>query len=113
MPAPPGLTMETHMRNSNRHEPRPAVFGLGLVTLVLTVAPAWADLASYVKAPDACFGYKVEQTQDYPGVGSVLIVELTSQEWQGIPWRHWLYIIRPEKVTHPELGLLVISGGST
>lgn len=86
-----------------------ALCTLGLVTLA---SPARADLDAYVKAPDKSFQFAVEKTMDLPGVGQVLTVRLTSQTWQGIPWQHWISIIRPEKVTHPEHALLVVSGGS-
>jgi PhoPQ-activated pathogenicity-related protein len=79
---------------------------------LLAPAAARADLASYVKAPDASFAFSVDATTDIPGGGKVLRVRLTSQTWQGIAWTHWLHLVRPEKVTHPEFSLLVVSGGS-
>ncbi len=84
---------------------------------VLLVAAAWtagapgADLASYVKAPDASFAFTVTDTAVVPGTGAVTTVRLTSQTWRGIAWEHWLRVIRPEKVAHPEIALLVVSGG--
>ncbi len=79
----------------------------------LSAAPSLrADLESYVKAPDGCFAFKVEKTLDVPGTGSILTVRLISQKWQGIEWQHWLSIIRPEKLNHPDTALLVVSGGS-
>ncbi len=71
-----------------------------------------ADLDSYVKAPDPSFAFTVQDTTELPGVGTLTTVRLTSQTWQGIPWEHWLRVIRPEKVTRPEIALLVISGGN-
>ena len=71
-----------------------------------------ADLDTYVKAPDPSFKYNVEKSFDVPGLASALSVRMTSQTWQGIAWQHWVGIIRPEKVTHPEYVLLVVSGGS-
>ena len=42
----------------------------------------------------------------------VVTVRLTSQTWQGIVWRHWLTILRPENCAHPDKGMLFISGGN-
>lgn len=72
-----------------------------------------ADLESYVKAPDPSFKFTIEGETEVPGIGKAITVRLTSQTWQGIPWQHWLSVIHPEKVTHPEIGLLLINGGST
>jgi PhoPQ-activated pathogenicity-related protein len=88
-------------------------FLLGLAAAGLFSTSARADLEAYVKARDGAFEWNVHQTIEVPGVGSASIVRLTSQVWQGITWRHWLYLIRPEKVTRPEHALLVVSGGST
>jgi PhoPQ-activated pathogenicity-related protein len=85
---------------------------LGAALLPLAISTARADLDSYVKSPDPCFVFSVAGTSELPGGGSILQVKLTSQKWQGIEWQHWINLIRPEKVTHPEIALLVISGGS-
>jgi PhoPQ-activated pathogenicity-related protein len=81
---------------------------------VLWNAPlARGDVETYVKAPDPSFQYTVENSTEAPGLGQVLSVRLTSQTWQGIPWQHWLTILRPEKVEHADIGLLLINGGSS
>ena len=83
-----------------------------LFSRLLVPATTRADLESYVKAPDESFGWKLTGEMALPGGGSALIVRLTSQTWQGILWEHWLSVVRPEKVTHPEHALLFITGGS-
>jgi PhoPQ-activated pathogenicity-related protein len=88
------------------------VIALSTLTAILAAPPLRADLAAYVKAPDETTRWKVERTSDLPGGGSVTLVHLTSQTWQGEPWEHWLGLIRPATVTHPKHCLLVISGGS-
>ncbi len=45
--------------------------------------------------------------------GQVYDVDLTSQEWQGITWKHVLQLFEPAKVKYPEHVLLFINGGST
>ncbi len=85
---------------------------LALVLLfVAFAADLRADLETYVRAPDPSFAWKVEAEQEVAGVGTVLTVRLVSQTWQGIPWTHWLFILRPEKVVYPDVALLVVSGG--
>ncbi|MFP4499876.1 MAG: PhoPQ-activated pathogenicity-related family protein [Candidatus Hydrogenedentota bacterium] len=83
-----------------------------LFTLSLTLPPAAsAGLVEYVNAPDPTFAYEVENVAEFDNA-QVYTVELTSQTWRGIAWEHWLTVIRPERVTHPEGALLFINGGS-
>ncbi len=84
--------------------------GPGLLLILLAVH-ARADLDDYVKAPDASYVWRLEATQEIPGVGTVLTLELTSQTWQGIVWKHWLQVLRPTKLDYPDHAMLVISGG--
>lgn len=86
---------------------------VSLFAASLVFTSARADLESYVKAPDDSYGWTLEKNGELPGIGSALTVRLTSQTWKGIPWKHWLSVIRPEKITHPDQALLVISGGSS
>jgi PhoPQ-activated pathogenicity-related protein len=78
----------------------------------LAAPAARADLDAYVKAPDPSFASRVQSTAEIPGGGTATLIHLTSQTWHGIPWEHWLSVLRPAKVSHPEHCLLVISGGS-
>ncbi len=96
----------------NCFRPR-AVFVIGLFAAGAALPIARADLESYVKAPDPSFAWKVESSLDLTGGGSISTVRLTSQTWHGIPWEHWLFVVRPAKLLHPESALLVVSGGSS
>jgi PhoPQ-activated pathogenicity-related protein len=98
---------------AHRHPFARAAFALGFIAALLALPPARADLESYVKAPDPSYAYEVVSSADLPGGGSITTLHLTSQTWQGIKWEHWMFVVRPEKVTHPESALLVVSGGST
>ena len=61
-----------------------------------------ADLESYVETPDDSYAWEVMKELDLPeGEGTAIIARLTSQTWKGIPWKHWLTILRPAKVSHP------------
>lgn len=87
--------------------------------LTLAVWPVFgADTAldRYVKKPDANYKYEVVQT--IPGQGyTAYVVDLTSQAWltekevNRTVWKHWLTIVKPDKVDH-STGFLFISGGA-
>jgi PhoPQ-activated pathogenicity-related protein len=68
-------------------------------------------LKDYVAREDDSFSYEIVNREVEDGM-TVLTVNLTSQTWQGIAWRHWLTIIRPEEIRHEDKGLLFISGGN-
>lgn len=71
------------------------------------VGPARADLLDYIAAPDPSYTWRVGSST-MPGV---VHLDLTSQTWQGIAWRHTVGLIRPAQVRHPDLVILLISGG--
>lgn len=95
----------------------------------LTLSSAWvlfglfsayaADTAldRYVKQADPTYSYKVVNTVKGDGFTSY-IVEMTSQTWRKPTevdrnvWKHWLTIIKPDRVDSTT-GYLFISGGST
>ncbi len=52
-------------------------------------------LANYVSRPDNSFGYELAST-GVEGNCIWLRYNLTSQTWQGIPWRHVLWLIVPQ-----------------
>ena len=61
--------------------------------------------------PDDSYAYEIVNEALEDGM-HVVTVRLTSQTWQGIVWRHWLTILRPENCAHPDKGMLFISGGN-
>lgn len=100
-------------------KPTLAVLFASLLALVPTPA-AGANretaLDRYVAAADPAYRYELVTT--IPGDGyTAHVLEMTSQQWRAAPevdrplWRHWLTIIRPERV-ESRIGVLVISGGS-
>jgi PhoPQ-activated pathogenicity-related protein len=80
-----------------------ALLGLGLV-------PARAGLVEYVKKDDGKFAWKLKSTQDAPQ-GTVYDLELTSQEWEKILWKHQLQVYRPKGVKPNATMLLYNTGG--
>jgi len=68
-------------------------------------------LADYVHAPDDSFGWKVRQRAGLEEA-ECLELTLTSQTWRGIPWRHQLFVIKPDTLRDPKRVLFLISGGN-
>lgn len=73
-------------------------------------------LDQYVQAPDS--NYKYELVNTIPGQGyTAYVLDMTSQAWRSPSevdrtiWKHWLTIVKPDKVEHPT-GFLFITGGS-
>ena len=83
------------------------VFGLAM-----TSAADAADLPGYVERPDPSFAWEVERAVETP-LGTVEHVDLVSQTWREIPWRHQFRIYTPKEYTHKDVMLLFITGGSS
>lgn len=93
---------------------------LFIVTLWLAVAPLSAKertaLDDYVAKPDPAYRYQLTKTIEGQGYTTYVIdmvsqTWLTAQEVNEPTWRHWLVIVKPEKV-QGRTGLLFIGGGA-
>ena len=73
-------------------------------------------LDRYVHAPDTHFHYDLVKTHTGPGYTSY-VLDMTSQQYlteaevNHTIWKHWLIVVKPDKVTS-NIGLLFIGGGS-
>ncbi len=67
-------------------------------------------LFDYVRRPEPAFSWKLLDVQNHDA-GRVYDVELISQKWQGITWKHALQIHEPKVIDHPEHVLLFVTGG--
>ncbi|MBL9163253.1 MAG: hypothetical protein JNL18_11005 [Planctomycetaceae bacterium] len=67
-------------------------------------------LKDYVDADDDSYGYKDLGAERIDGC-TIHKLELTSQTWHDIPWKHALYIYVPANIQHKETVLLFITGG--
>ncbi|HEY2840929.1 MAG TPA: PhoPQ-activated pathogenicity-related family protein [Pirellulales bacterium] len=81
------------------------------------LAPAETALDRYIARPDPEFAWKLVATT--PGEGyTTFVLELTSQSWRTAAdvdrpvWKHWLTIVRPEKLRKGTTGFINIGGGS-
>ena len=85
--------------------------------VLFTASAAETALDRYVKKPDDTYSFKVVNTVKGEGYTS-FVVELTSQTWRKpsevdrTVWKHWLTIVKPDRVDHTT-GYLFITGGST
>jgi PhoPQ-activated pathogenicity-related protein len=80
--------------------------GLVVFSLSLSAGP----LEDYVGAPDPTFNWK-RCEQKKISHATLTHLELVSQTWHGQFWSHHMLVVRPEKVTHPEIALLFVTGG--
>lgn len=68
-------------------------------------------LRDFVTKADPTFAWKLVDQQEAAGARS-FEVELTSQSWQDIIWKHDLLVFQPAELKHPNHVLLYITGGN-
>ena len=67
-------------------------------------------LKQYVLRPDEAFRFEVARTFDLITAAGY-ILNVTSQEWQGAEWQHWLFVVVPHNNRFPDKALLIVEGG--
>jgi PhoPQ-activated pathogenicity-related protein len=82
----------------------------GLAALALAAPAARAGLDEYVKKPDPSFGWKLKGQRLVNGA-KVFDLELTSQTWQDITWKHDLVVILPADAKPAATMFLYNTGG--
>ncbi|MBC8353063.1 MAG: phenylacetic acid degradation protein [Planctomycetes bacterium] len=68
-------------------------------------------LFNYVQREDKVFKWKLNGRQELEQ-GTIYDLDLTSQQWQGIVWKHALIVCEPKQLRHPNHVLLFVTGGS-
>ena len=68
-------------------------------------------LARYVARPEPAYGWTLVETGEAGGM-TVHRLELTSQTWQGVVWKHVLHVYEPRDLKFPRHVTLFVSGGS-
>ncbi len=68
-------------------------------------------LREFVHKADPSFAWKLTDQQEAAGARS-FDVELTSQTWQDITWKHDMLVFQPADLKHPNHVLLYITGGN-
>ncbi len=75
-----------------------------------TTTPVPTEIFEYVERPEPDFAWKLAETMTV-GSNSVHRLELTSQKWQDIIWKHALIVYEPEKLVHKDHMILFVTGG--
>jgi len=69
-----------------------------------------SPLHDYLALPDNVFGWKLIETLDNP-LGKIYDIELTSQAWMDMTWKHVMMVYEPKQIKHKDHVLLFITGG--
>ncbi|MDR3110881.1 MAG: PhoPQ-activated pathogenicity-related family protein [Planctomycetaceae bacterium] len=70
-------------------------------------------LQNYVNAKDDSFTWRVVNDIDVPVPGVKLsLLEVTSQIWHDVTWKHFMLIATPAKIAYDNYAVLVIGGGT-
>lgn len=78
---------------------------------VPTLTDAAGELEQYVARPDSSYSWREVGSGKVDTAQYVELI-LTSQTWQGIPWKHQLFVFRPDNLdTSTRQALLYIDGG--
>ncbi|HJM62683.1 MAG: hypothetical protein CMN05_05885 [Roseibacillus sp.] len=78
---------------------------------LLSVLPASAGiLEDYIAKENEAFNYEISKEITDLGV-RISAIRLTSQEWRGKEWKHWLTVFVPPVVDPHKRGVLLIEGG--
>lgn len=71
---------------------------------------ASVEIFQYMERPEPDFAWKKIESIAI-GENQVHRLELTSQKWQGIVWKHALIVYEPQKLVHADHILLFVTGG--
>lgn len=69
-----------------------------------------SELLSYIKKADNSYEWK-KTDEIKSDIGTHVILSMTSQTWQNIPWKHTIDLYIPQKCEYPKTAVLIISGG--
>ncbi|HID74622.1 MAG TPA: phenylacetic acid degradation protein [Planctomycetaceae bacterium] len=93
------------------------VWFVAVIWVVATAAPARSDegsvpsaLFDYVSRPENVFAWQLREKRQL-SAGVLYDVDLTSQRWQGIVWKHALQVYEPARIAYPRHVLLFVTGG--
>ncbi len=87
-------------------------FHVCCVALCWSVTPlgrAADPLESYVAAPDQSYQWEIKTSERTNGF-TLAALKMTSQTWRTSAWTHTVQIVRPDKMRHPEIAFLFVTG---
>jgi len=87
------------------------VFPIALFSVGSETNDVPKELDAYLALPDDSFRWEIIEKSEDPNKQTFL-VEITSQTWQGIPWKHFMLVAVPNRITHPNHAALILGGSS-
>jgi PhoPQ-activated pathogenicity-related protein len=90
---------------------RMRALSLLFILFAAALAPAKADLKSYLKRPEPAFKWESLGKKTADGV-TIYDLHLVSQTWHGIVWEHRLQLFRPDRLKYPRFCALLNTGGN-
>ena len=69
-----------------------------------------SPLHDYLAIPDSVYGWKMIEKIENP-LGTIYDIELTSQAWMDMTWKHVMMVYEPKQLKHKDHVLLFITGG--
>ncbi len=92
---------------------RVLTFRWWMVGLVLAGAAltARADLDAYFRKPEPAYKWSLTKT-DQREDGTVYDLQMTSQTWQNMDWKHRIQVFVPKGIAHPHFCALLNTGGN-
>lgn len=82
---------------------------IGILLVALGMSCTASTLTDYVNKPDSSYDWKANPTYNSK-TGSKTVIDMTSQTWQGITWKHKIVLYEPAKCEYPDTLLLFITG---
>jgi PhoPQ-activated pathogenicity-related protein len=84
---------------------------ISTIGIYAQVDPSPKELDAYIHNGDNSFRWEItDNSRDDAGIHCV--VNMTSQTWHDIVWKHTMYMIEPAKLTNPDHCVLFITGGA-
>lgn len=72
--------------------------------------PSPKELDEYLAKADDSYRWEILETKK-SGEKTAYLLKLVSQNWHGISWEHYLYLVEPSKSRNPDSCFLFITGG--
>ncbi|MHB0998058.1 MAG: PhoPQ-activated pathogenicity-related family protein [Armatimonadota bacterium] len=82
---------------------------LGICLILMTSSVFATALTEYVKKPDATYAWNVDSSSS-SRLGTRTFIDMSSQTWQGILWKHKIELFEPARCEYPDIALLFITG---
>jgi len=82
------------------------------LALVFHVSIAHGDIFQYVERADPSYTWRVGEQRELPGAIQLVDLDLVSQTWMDIQWKHTVRLLIPEQAPKSCMCALLITGGN-